>query len=224
MRKIFLLALIFVSLSVTLYAQKDITRFLDIPIDGYKTEMIKKLKDKGYTSNTLEKDVLEGEFNGREVNIHIVTNNNKVWRISVFEVTAVPEEDIKRRFNELCKQFKNNEKYAQLHVSDYTISDDEDISYMMSEKNKQYEASFYQRSIYEPEILGKQSENYILKNYTKEQQSKLTEDELTDIKIKYMFSRIEKKLVWFMIYKNYGKYNIAIYYDNVYNKANGEDL
>lgn len=221
MRKIFLLALIFVSLSFTLYAQKDVTRFLDIPIDGYKTEMIKKLKDKGYKSKTLEKDVLEGEFNGRKVSIHILTNNNKVWRIMVFEVTSVPEEDIKRRFNELCEQFKNNEKYIQLHVSDYTISDDEDISYMMSEKNKQYEASFYQRSIYD---LGKLSENYILKNYTKEQQSKLTEEELIEIKIKYMFSRIKKKAVWFTIHENYGKYNIAIYYDNEYNKANGEDL
>ena len=31
-------------LPVTLYAQKDVTQFLDIPIDGYKVEMIKKLK------------------------------------------------------------------------------------------------------------------------------------------------------------------------------------
>ena len=30
--------------------------------------------------------------------------------------------------------------------------------------------------------------------------------------------------VWFMIHENYGKYNIGLYYDNLHNKANGEDL
>ena len=32
---------------------------------------------KGYTSSPLDKDVLVGEFNGADVNIHVVTNNNK---------------------------------------------------------------------------------------------------------------------------------------------------
>lgn len=30
--------------------------------------------------------------------------------------------------------------------------------------------------------------------------------------------------VWFMISENNGKYSITMYYDNGYNKANGEDL
>jgi hypothetical protein len=32
------------------------------------------------------------------------------------------------------------------------------------------------------------------------------------------------KTVWFMISENYGKYSISIYYDNEYNRANGEGL
>ena len=30
--------------------------------------------------------------------------------------------------------------------------------------------------------------------------------------------------VWFRIYEDYGKYYIGIYYDNVYNAPNGQDL
>ena len=33
-----------------------------------------------------------------------------------------------------------------------------------------------------------------------------------------------KKSVWFRIFENMGKYYVSIYYDNEYNKANGEDL
>jgi hypothetical protein len=70
-------------LPIALYAQKDVTQFLDIPVDGFKPEMIKKLKSKGYTINQYSEDILEGEFNGTDVNIGIATNNNKVWRIAV---------------------------------------------------------------------------------------------------------------------------------------------
>lgn len=30
--------------------------------------------------------------------------------------------------------------------------------------------------------------------------------------------------VWFMIHENYGHYNLGLYYDNLHNQANGEDL
>lgn len=33
-----------------------------------------------------------------------------------------------------------------------------------------------------------------------------------------------KKLVWFIIFEKYGRYRIGIYYENLYNQANGEDL
>ena len=79
----FILVFIMGMLSVTLYAQKDVTQFLGIPVDGYKPEMIQKLKTKGFTINPLTKDVLDGEFNGTDVNVFIATNNNKVWRIAL---------------------------------------------------------------------------------------------------------------------------------------------
>lgn len=211
-------------LSVTLYAQKDVTQFLDIPVDGYKTEMIKKMKDKGFTISTSNKDILVGEFNGTKVNIHIVTNNNKVCRIMVSDATEMSEANIKIRFNKLCEQFKNNKKYSQLFVSDYTISDDEDISYMMTVKNKQYDALFYQKPNLDSTIMAKELQDYILKKYTKEQLSNLTEKEREDIFVKYYSDKLSKKAVWFRINELYGKYYITMYYDNEYNRANGDDL
>ena len=58
--------------------QNDITKFLGIPIDGTKAEIIQKLKAKGYTPTDIDSEVLEGEFNGKDVSIYIATNNNKV--------------------------------------------------------------------------------------------------------------------------------------------------
>lgn len=61
------------TLYTSMYAQKDVTKFLGIPVDGTKSEMIQKLKAKGFTYNSV-KDMLEGEFNGSEVQIAVVTN------------------------------------------------------------------------------------------------------------------------------------------------------
>src|SRR5688572_8845219 len=115
--------------SVASYAQKDITQFLGIPVDGYKPEMIKKLKSKGFTINPHKEDILDGEFNGRDVNIFIATNNNKVWRIAVADANTMSEGNIKIRFNNLCQQFQNNKNYLSLAdstIQKYTIPEDED--------------------------------------------------------------------------------------------------
>ena len=72
------------TLTLLCNAQDRALKFLGIPVDGYKSEMIQKLRDKGYTySNNGGEDVLTGEFNGTDVNIYIGTSNNKVWRIYI---------------------------------------------------------------------------------------------------------------------------------------------
>lgn len=45
-------------------------------------------------------------------------------------------------------------------------------------------------------------------------------DELT----KQLMDISLKKPVWFMISNAFGKYYISMFYDNEYNRANGEDL
>lgn len=217
MKKILSLAVLLV-FSLAMYAQKDVTKFLGIPVDGTKSEMIKKLKEKGFTSTLYDKDVLEGEFNGVDVNISVVTNNNKVYRIFVADAnTTMNEADIRIRFNNLCEQFKNNKKYTSFSSSDYTIPDDENISYEITVHNKRYEASFYQK----PDSAS------ILSKYPEEQLDSLSEEEQKEVireLVSYAVEVASNKSVWFMIAERLGGYYIAMYYDNGYNQAKGEDL
>ena len=91
--------LMFLMLGVYAFAQKDVTQFLGIPVDGTKTDMVQKLKAKGFKYNSAN-GWLEGEFNGREVWLLIVANSNKVWRIAVWDKWATDEANIKFRFND----------------------------------------------------------------------------------------------------------------------------
>ena len=228
MKKIFSIIVLLVA-SVILFAQSDVTKFLGIPVDGFKPDMIRKLKEKGFVSTAYDKDILEGEFNGSDVNIHIVTNNNKVYRIVVCEQNVVSETDIRIRFNSLCRQFANNSKYTTpilTSVDDYIIPEDEDISYEMIVNNKRYQASFYQK----PDSIAQQKDR---EDYINSLLEKYTEEELSDSTIRtefvqemtlYAMDVWTKKSVWFMIAEFSGKYYIAMYYDNKYNEANGEDL
>lgn len=128
-------------LSVAIYAQKEITKFMGIPVDGSKTAMIQKLKNKGFVYDS-ELDWLEGEFNGEKVGVKPVMNHNKVYRIAVLDLNEWDESQIRIRFNRLFNQFINNKKYVPLAGRELTEEDD--ISYDLSIKNKQIAATFAQ--------------------------------------------------------------------------------
>ena len=228
MKKI-LTCLIMAFWAVTMNAQKDVTTFLGIPVDGRKSEMKRKLIAKGYVPKKVGKnEFLEGEFNGTDVNIYIVTNNNKVYRIMVCDASNKNEADIKIRFNNLVRQFKNNKRY--IATDDYTLSESVDISYEMAVNNKRFEAVFYQDL--DPEktdtvALREQLKNEVLQKYTPEQLENPTEEinkELERLILMKGMDILFKKSVWFRICEIYGEYYIALFYDNVYNMANGEDL
>ena len=221
--------LLLVSASVN--AQKDVTKFLGIPVDGYKAEMKKKLIDKGFTYNA-QNDNFQGEFNGRNVDIYVLTNNNKVWRIAIHDANTCGEADIKIRFNKLCAQFAKNKNYFG---KDYTLSESENISYEMLVHKKRYDAYYYQLPDSEGVIHNLELEqamtDALLREYTQEQLDNPTQKEAEDIERlqrkefeKYCFDLMEKKLVWFMISEHYGKYFISMFYDNEYNHSDGEDL
>ena len=165
MKNLLTVVMLFV-FSTALYAQKDVTKFLGIPVDGTKTAMIQKLKAKGFTPSTWDKNILEGEFNGFDVNVHIVTNNNKVWRIMLADKITQDETGIKIRFNELCRQFENNKKYKSMTDKEQTIPDDEDLSYEMTVNNKRYDAGFYQISPLDTIAIYNESKQSLLDKYT----------------------------------------------------------
>lgn len=225
MKKILLVAMLLIC-SIALHAQNDVTRFLGIPVDGSKYEMIQKLKAKGFQSTPSDKDVLTGEFNGTNVNIYVVTTNNRVSRIMVCDANSIDEASIKIRFNKLCRQFENNKKYisASLSSSDYTLSEDEDISYEMTVHKKRYEAAYYQKPMVADSVIIR---SFLLSKYSNEQLANITEElqeEMMKECFEHMLDRYSKKLVWFMISQDYGRYSITMFYDNEYNRANGDDL
>ena len=216
-------------LTLSLYAQNDVTTFLGIPVDGFKSEMRQKLIAKGFTPKKVgTNEYLEGEFNGTDVHIYIATNNNKVYRIMVCDANTQDEANIKIRFNRLFNQFKNNKKYTAL--DQYTISDTEDISYEMNVHKKNFDALFYQNPDMEKvDTLALQNKirEQLLKKYKPEQLENPTEEmnqEAQAIAMSIGMDMIFKKPVWFRICEHYGKYFITIFYDNEYNHANGEDL
>ena len=209
--------------SVALYAQSDVTKFLGIPVDGFKTDMIQKLKAKGFVSTSYDKDILEGEFNGYDVTVFVGTNNNKVYRIMVSDENTVNEADIKIRFNNLCHQFANNSKYISLE--DQTIFEDEDIGYEMLVNKKRYEAVFYQKpEQLDSTIVANELKSFALNKYTLEELGNLSTEDQQALVLEYTMSLVSKKTVWFMISEFRGKYYITMYYDNKYNQTNGEDL
>lgn len=209
-------------------AQKDVTKFLGIPVDGNKSEMVRQLKSKGFTQHPYPyDDVLTGEFNGRDVNVHIVTNNDKVCRIMVCDANKMDETDIRIRFNVLCEQFKNNSKYLSFSGEDLRLKEDEDISYEMTVHNKRYEAVFYQVPDTTAANYYEEFESLLYSKYTKEQLENMSEEMYNDIDVmvaRYVLEKATKKPVWFMISEYYGEYYITMFYDNEYNRANGEDL
>lgn len=187
--------------------------------------MIQKLKAKGFTSSPYQDDVLEGEFNGMDVNVHVVTNNNKVYRIMVCDVNTQSAGDIRIRFNHLCRQFEANNKYFAAG-SDFIIPDNEDISYEILVHDKRYQAGFYQLPAPKDTVFNEAvaiirseytDEEFL--NMSNEQRAIAVEPITTSILDKY-----SKNLVWFTIGNYQGKYYIIMYYDNKYNEANGEDL
>lgn len=188
MKKLLSITMLLIS-SLFVYAQQDVTKFLGIPVDGSKSEMIQKLKAKGYTSSQHNKEILVGEFNGTDVNIHIATNNNKVCRIMVCDANSIDEGGIRIRFNRLCEQFKKNSKY--LSLQDYTISEDEDISYEMSVHSKKYDALFYQAPLVVDSVeTANKLRAALLVKYTEEQLANPTEE------IKKIFMKHLLLLYW----------------------------
>lgn len=179
--KRFLATFLFVLMTIAAIAQDSNTiKFLGIPVDGTKKEMISKLQAKGYEYDA-SFDALFGEFNGANVIIYVQTVNNRVWRVGIADANVNSDEaNIKIRYNNLFKQLSNNGKYKVDDGS--TLGEEENISYEMTVHKKRYDATF---TFKDKSIHGR---------------------------------------VWYMIVEDYGKYGIIMYYENIDNEANGDDL
>ena len=143
MRKYLMMAALLLSCCLTSFGQQ-VTKFMGIPVDGTKKEMIQKLEGKGFERVPGEEDFLEGEFNGEDVFLLIKTNNNKVCDIALIDKAYHSVHGIRERFNNLYYQFKDNKRYEEMGNNDLPISDEEEIAYEMETNGKVYKAMFYQ--------------------------------------------------------------------------------
>ena len=231
MKRLFLILVAALAM-LNVMAENYPTKFLGIPIDGSREEMIRKIQEKGYTYDQ-EHDCLIGQFNGSDVHVFVGANKGKVWRVMVSETTTFSEGEILIRFNNLLRQFQKNKKYIPLNGKDYRLSSDEDISYEMAVHNKIYSAEFLQIAqevdsvwldstlIESMQMAGKST------GVDLNLDSLRAEDRESMLKLmrEYFYLTVfEKNKVWFVIHSFYGKYHLTIYYDNGYNQADGEDL
>lgn len=224
--KKYLLTIMLLCLSFITLAQNDVTKFLGIPVDGTKAEVIRQLKEKEFTSTIFDPEILQGEFNGTPVHIFIATTNNKVSRIMIADKNSVDETDIKIRFNTLCNQFANNARYISPN-EDPRIPEEENISYGLIVHNKRYEAIFYQQPTIDTIAMAKDIETRVSSQFTEAELSNPTDEiknKLQDMALSYAMDILFKKPVWFTISQRGNRYYISMFYDNEYNRANGEDL
>lgn len=200
-------------------------KFMGIPIDGTKKNMITQLKAKGFWYDTYN-HCLKGQFNGKDVMIYVVTNHNVVDRIYV----AYPlesESQVITEYNILLDQFNRNKKYIA-NENNEMIPADEDLSYEMTVRNKKYGASFFYVS---PDLFSEEEIDQIHQLNDKMtgmsfEEIQAMEQAMSDplqINMTQWMSLLYGN-VWFTIHERYGKYQIGIYYDNLKNRPNGEDL
>ncbi len=260
MKRIAIFIVLAIGLVKISYAQNDVTKFMGIPVDGNKSEVVSQLLNKGFKYDDSQDNWtrLTGFFNGVNSYIYVSTNKNLVDRIYVCNKGTCSESQIIIRFNNLVRQFANNKNYISDRYEKYLIPQNEDISYEMLCNNKNYDAIFYQKpdtiNINEYIMsLNKVSDeelnnmvNYLIQsdslcsnlygNFDLEYFNKrkgvnfdnknkgflVLFAELNNLH-KLSFGKYNKP-VWFRICKIGNEYYIAIFYDNEYNKAQGEDL
>ena len=227
MKKILTLAVVLMT-TLALFAQeeKDVTKFLGIPVDGYKSEMISKLKAKGFTETNID-GCLEGIFNNYPVLITVNINpyNNKVYEISLLDIAENSESEIRYRFNNLISQFENNSNYIG-GTNEY-ISEEEDLGHNIANREKIYQAIFFQESgSINKEIDYVMWEKYGVKGPEDlpEEEKKEASEYLQNYINNYIKNRLSKKRVTFFIIPRDKKYHISMSYTNCYNEPNGEDL
>ena len=225
----------------TVFGQSESTlKFLGIPVDGSKSEMVEVLKSKGFEYDS-ESDFLIGDFNGKKSEIGIVENHGKVYRVVVFDADTYDAGEIRIRFNNLIHQFENNDKYFYIFPNDI-IPEDEDIHYEILVNKKQYIAEFRYNPLYGNDELRNRLINEAVeesKLFLEEKKDEKTIDGITygefysdkDNYDKLISAQVSLKViqmsnssVWFKIFEHYGKYYIGLYYDNLLNAPNGEDL
>lgn len=133
---------------MSLWGQKEVTTFMDIPIDGPVVSFISELQKKGFKytpeNNYQNTYALEGFFNGEWAEIAVSANRNKVLSVGVI-MRVEGAEHAKLKFNNLHAQMARNWKYLNCQEPTVPfIADDVDIEHELRYKKTDFRASFFQ--------------------------------------------------------------------------------
>lgn len=153
MRKIVISLLMLLTLSLSAQNNDNVMKFMGIPIDGPKSEMIEKLNEKGFVPVQQEIDLenaennvikyggeltggrlrerdgeyfLHGYFDGKSCHLIIVSYNKKVYQIMVAFESPFDELNAKVQFNSYIEKLE--EKYVNPTSFDFSIDLDCDLS------------------------------------------------------------------------------------------------
>lgn len=149
---------------MSLWGQKEVTTFMDIPIDGPVVSFISELQKKGFKytpeNNYQNTYALEGVFNGQWAEIAVSADRNKVFGVGVI-IRVEGAENAKLQFNSLHAQMARNWKYLNCQEPTVPfIADDVDIEHEVRYKKTDFRASFFQ-------VLTNSAQVKALKNWEK---------------------------------------------------------
>lgn len=119
MKRLLIMLLMF--LTLTSYAQ-DVIDFMGIPIDGSVSEMMAKLKEKGFRK-TDKSGTLEGLIDDTPVQLDIHVSKDKIYEICIRFDVEDDKAQIVQCVNNLVGKFKDNPKYKEVQ-SDMITEDD----------------------------------------------------------------------------------------------------
>ena len=232
-----LLCMAFLALSCFLANGQNpgVVKFLDIPVDGTKSEMISRIKEKGFGYYS-GKDCLYGKYNGKYVDVFIETNHGAVYWVIVKYYTG-SEMNVIDEYNELLEQFNRNKKYITPREN-VKIPRGEHIAYEMSMNHKRYSATYYYLS---PDVFTTEEADRIravmdrvrgasrdsIKAHSSDIAISLLPEDWSDeylMEYNTKWPTLLNGQVWFAIVPDDGEFTITINYQNVNNSPDGEDL
>ena len=214
---------------IGMMAQNHSTKFLGIPIDGAKQEMIRNIQSKGFIYNR-QLDCFTGVFNGEKVVVALRTYNEKVCQVSVINLQTYSEKQVKDKFNNLMKQFNNHPNYISATLDQTYIDKKERLSKEITKNGKKYAAYYLQITHDLDTTIWMKDMDRITQGVVEQlaDRDSISEHEKDlvgqYIEQKAMIQQYLNNIVWFRIIENNGKYSIALYYDNLYNQPSGSDL
>ena len=224
MNRAILLAVLSLMLSVYAFGKEETIRFLGIPVDGPKSEMIRKLQAKGY-EYVSEEDFFMGFYMGDPVYLFLQVVNEKVSRVIVYDIEQRTEEEIKYRFNSIYGRFASNRRYERLGKKNRILSPEDKLAYEMKRHKYVHKAVFKQVRVDEADAeIAKTSAPAVgvrpvdmeqIKGDYRERRRRMHARAIGYVNRHTTESY--KSQVWFVISERFGKFGVVMLYDNVLN-------